>query len=171
MKILKPTDILICDANVLIDYIDAKAEHILSLIAADHKVYVPTPILYEVNRLTGSKLISIGLLEYEPTFTMLAKAATDAIGKCSQQDLLCLLICKEKQWRCLTNDKSLRKQCTQSDVKPVWGLQLLLYLTNKKCISTKEALNVCKSIAEINKRITSDLVRSFTDKLISIKSQ
>lgn len=47
MDILEQSDILICDANVLIDFIDAGAGKVLKDMSKLHRIYVPTLELNE----------------------------------------------------------------------------------------------------------------------------
>lgn len=164
MGILKETDILISDANVLIDFIKAGAEKILKEVGKLHKIYVPTPIYHEVRQLTSAKMEDIGLIEYEPSIELLYQASLK-IGQCSPQDALCLLICDNMGWCCLTNDKNLRGQCTKKDVKTVWGLQLLLYLKDKGIINKDTGKRICLKIANTNKMITADIVSKFLEKI------
>lgn len=100
-SILETSDILVCDANVLIDFIKAGAERILKEIGKLHRIYIPTPIFNEVKQLTSCKFKDLGLFEFIPEFELLSRSAKK-IGQCSPQDVMCLLICEEKGWYCIT---------------------------------------------------------------------
>jgi rRNA-processing protein FCF1 len=163
-SILETSDILVCDANVLIDFIKAGAERILKEIGKLHRIYIPTPIFNEVKQLTSCKLKDLGLFEFIPEFELLSRSA-EKIGQCSPQDVMCLLICEENGWYCITNDKNLRYQCANRGVKTIWGLQLILYLKEKNILTIDAGKKICLKIADINKTITRDIVDKFVEKI------
>ena len=68
------------------------------------------------------------------------------------------------RFMCVTNDKNLRKLCSQEDIPLLWGLELLAELHKAGGISGKEAEMIAQAIRESNpKHITAKIVLRFTD--------
>jgi hypothetical protein len=160
MAILETDDVLICDANVLIDFIGAGADKVLKDVCKTHKIYVPSPIRNEVEKEIACKIDTLGMIEYVPDYELMIKAAAK-YGQCSPQDAMCLLICEKMKWCCLTNDKGLRSQCEKKGIKTIWGLQLILYLKEKGRLTVENGKKQCLKIASHNKTITKELVKTF----------
>jgi predicted nucleic acid-binding protein len=158
--------LMIVDACVVIDFIQADRS-VLRLIA-EHvgPVHVIEPIVEEISHIENSEeLIELGLTIIEELELEDAYAAV-APGPISFQDRLCLLTAKRYGFTCVTNDKNLRKLCEQEKVPLLWGLELLIELHKVGGISGKEAIQVAQAIRESNsKHITSHIVTDFTGRI------
>ncbi len=87
-------------------------------------------------------------------------------GSTSFQDNICLLTAKRHGMTCITNDKSLRKACSEHDVLIMWGLELLLGLVRSGGLDHKSALDIARQIHADNPRhISPKVIADFRKKL------
>lgn len=141
--------LLIVDANVLIDYLGSDPG-VLSLASRYlGTVFVATPLLREVSGLSQAKARRLELSLVEPTLPQLLEAAGRR-GPLSFEDRLCLILARDAGWTCVTNDRRLRRECTESGVEVLWGLELMLRLVARDRLDPQEALEVVMSIHEAN---------------------
>jgi predicted nucleic acid-binding protein len=153
---------MIMDACVLIDFLHADRT-VLQLVAKHvGPVYVVSPVVEEVRDIDGqNELIELGVSVIEPELED-AFAAANAIGAVSFQDRLCLLTAKRHGMTCVTNDRSLRRQCIHEGVPLLWGLELLLELHAAGGIPRRIAEDIAQAIHEANPRhITTAILRRF----------
>ena len=69
---------------------------------------------------------------------------------------------------CVTNDKRLRKACSEQDVMMLWGLELLLQLVRSKGLDASSALGIARRIHADNPRhISQTVVADFEKKVFS----
>ena len=105
-------------------------------------VHVVNSVVEEVRDIdTVNDLIDLGLIIVEPELEDAFEAAAMK-GPTSFQDNLSFLTAKRYGFTCITNDKNLRKLCTQSKVLVLWGLKLLSDLHLIGGIPSKDALNL-----------------------------
>jgi hypothetical protein len=104
----KRWELLLVDADVLIDYALADAS-ILGL-AARHvgSVHVVRSVLDEVTQLRPSDCSRLGIEVVEPSLDQLLKAA-EVRGRLSFNDRLSLIVAHDQGWTCISNDRALRK--------------------------------------------------------------
>lgn len=154
------------DACVLIDFVHA--DRTVFQLVAKHvgPVYVVSPVVEEVRDIDGQgELIELGISVIEPEIED-AFAAASAIGAVSFQDRLCLLTAKRHGMTCVTNDTSLRRQCSNEGIPLLWGLELLLELHAAGGIPRHNAEDIAEAIHEANpKHITTALLRRFRSEL------
>jgi len=156
---------LLFDADALIDYIDSNKNIISVATKTLYEIYVPLTIIKEeIRQLSEDEAKNIGIKLFEPTFNQLIEAIKERRGF-SFQDRLCLIIAKENNWTCITNDKNLRNKCSGEGVEIMWGLQLMLELYAEKYICKEEAIDTVWKIHKSNSRITKDIVEDFIRKL------
>ncbi len=155
-------ELLIIDANVLIDFCKTERS-ILTLVAAHVGVlHVPAPVLDEVKDLDRQAAEALGLRIVEIDLATLTKAANASVGSAlALQDWLCLHAAEEHGWTCVTNDKRLRAECDSRNVQVMWGLQLLLRLVEQRTLSVDDAVALAQAIHQINRRISKDVIASF----------
>ncbi len=96
--------------NVLIDY--ANSELSVLTLAAHHigPLYVPNVVLDEVEQLTEGDCESFGLTVLDEPVEILL-AAGEKRGALSFEDHVCLLLAKDNDWICVSNDKPLHRAC------------------------------------------------------------
>ena len=144
----------ICDANVLIDYLDSDEDIIRELVAYWGTVHVPTRVLHEVKTLSAERAVGLGLSVIE---TPLVLPPTPGL---SGPDRACLHFALAEGWVCITNDRPLRRECGRLGCKVVWGLEMLLLLVADGQISKARSKGIAEQIATINPEITISLLES-----------
>ncbi|MGI6746273.1 MAG: type II toxin-antitoxin system VapC family toxin [Acutalibacteraceae bacterium] len=105
----KTTQLMIMDACVLIDFLNADRTvlHLISRYVGP--VYVVSPVVEELRDINDpGELIELGLSVIEPEIED-AYIAAGNITSISFQDRLCLLTAKRHGLTCVTNDTSLRR--------------------------------------------------------------
>jgi rRNA-processing protein FCF1 len=112
----KPRAAAICDANVLIDYLDSDEDVVRELAKYWGTVYVPNRVLHEVKRLSDERAAELGLTIVETPL-----ALPEASGL-SGPDRACLHFVIAEGWTCIANDRLLRRECRRVGGKVVWGL-------------------------------------------------
>ena len=108
--------VLLADADVLIDYRESDLS-ILTLVGQHvGRVAVLPPVLDEVHGVTATECGDFGIeiVEVE-TDRMLQAAATES--QVSFNDRLCLVMCRENEWTCVTNDGALPRLCERHGVE------------------------------------------------------
>jgi len=158
----KRREAAICDANVLIDYVDADEDVIRELIKYWGTVNVPTRILHEVKKLPIERAEDLGLTVIE---TPLVLPAAPGL---SGPDRACLHFVISEGWTCIANDTLLRRECRRQGGKVVWGLEMLLKLVSAGQITKARAKGIAERIGTFNPEITSKLIGEFIDKLTGL---
>ena len=143
--------LLIVDANVLIDYANTD----LSVLTLVNKhiapIHVPGVVLDEVDQLSEEECENIGLTVLEEPVEILL-AAGEKRGALSFEDHVCLLLAKENEWTCVSNDKPLHRACGEEDVAVMWGKDV--------------ALDIAQAIHDSNpKHITPEIIEEFRRKI------
>ena len=157
--------LLIVDANVLIDYANTD----LSVLTLVNKhiapIHVPGVVLDEVDQLSEEECENIGLTVLEEPVEILL-AAGEKRGALSFEDHVCLLLAKENEWTCVSNDKPLHRACGEEDVAVMWGLRLMIELVGMDMLGKDVALDVAQAIHDSNpKHITPEIIEEFRRKI------
>jgi predicted nucleic acid-binding protein len=141
----KKPKVLLMDANVLIDY--QKSDFSVLGLVSKHvgEVHVLTNIIEEVDDLEVDDCERIGLKAIEPELNQLTQAAAKR-GQLSFRDHLCLLVASEAGFVCVTNDKPLRRACTEEGVSILWGLEIMTALVRANAISATDAIQTAEKI-------------------------
>ncbi len=155
----------VTDANVLIDYCNADLS-ILSLSARSlGPIYVPLQVLSRVIQLDQSECENIGLTLIEPSTEQLLEAGQGS-SRLAFDDRICLILCRDNHWICLTNDKALRRACIEAGIQIIWGLELMVQLIGRGCLDPKDALGVAERIHTTNPAfVDRSILESFTKKI------
>lgn len=157
--------LLIIDANVLIDYANTDLS-VLKLVA-NHlgPIQVPSVVLDEVEQLSEEDCESIGLIVLEEPVEILLAAGAKR-GALSFEDHVCLLLAKENNWVCVSNDKPLHRSCGEEDVSVMWGFRLMIELVSKGCLDKDTAMEIAQAIQVRNpKHITPEIIKEFIRKI------
>ena len=144
----KPT-VLLADADVLIDYRESDLA-ILALVARHlGRIAVLPPVLDEVRGVTAKECERIGIeiVEVETERMLLA---ADVESSVSFNDRLCLVVCREEGWTCLTNDGALRRLCKRHGVETRFGLGLMVDLVEAGALTRRRAVAVARRIRASN---------------------
>jgi predicted nucleic acid-binding protein len=159
-----PHKLMLMDACVLIDFIKTE-QAVLELVGTYvGTLHVISPVMDEIHDIESwSELEDIGLIIIEPEMED-AYAAGSKVGPLSFPDWLCLLTAKRHGFTCVTNDKNLRRFCSQEEISLLWGLQLVAMLHKAGGIPGKDAVALGKAIRRSNPRhITENIVARFMD--------
>ena len=117
MDQLKPSIVLLADADVLIDYRNSDLQ-ILKLVGQHvGSVAVLSPVLDEVRGVSRRDCARLSITVAEVDTPRLLQAAVLETSV-SFNDRLCFLMCREEDWTCVTNDGALRRLCARHDVGP-----------------------------------------------------
>lgn len=159
-------ELLLVDADVLIDYVVADVT-ILGRVARHlGSVYVVRSVLAEVEGLDAADCERLGLEIVEPSVDQLVEAGAESRRRLSFNDRLSLIVAADAGWTCVSNDRALRKACDSRKVKVWWGLQLMLALVRGGKLEGDAALAVAWTIHESNPlHITDGIVKRFERQL------
>ena len=152
----------ILDADVLIDFITADRTVLTPIVDHVGMLHVVSPVLRQV-KIIGSReeLTGLGVVAIEPAIEDLY-AAANTRSSADFEDQICFLTAKRHGFTCVTNDRKIRRQCKESGVRFLWGLQLILKLHKSSGIKTRRAIELAERIRENNPRhITAKIVDSF----------
>jgi len=159
------TRLLILDACVLIDYVDADASVLGTVSTHVARTAVVRPVFDEVDQLDERQAAQLGLCILDVDFALATKAAA-APSQLSFQDRLCLLVAKEEAWTCVTNDGALRRACSVENVSVLWGLEIMVEAVRVGAMTLDEAESVAEAIHRQNPRyVTRAIVESFREKM------
>lgn len=153
---------IVCDANILIDYFD-NDKNILKL-ATQHcfEIYVPTPIFAEVKQMTLKDMDDLGLQLIEPGLEQLFEAIeiSQRIGP-SENDCICLIIARDMNWYCATNEKALYNKCSSEGIQAIRGLKIMIELVEKQILTKENSIKTAVKIKDSNPRITDKVIEQF----------
>ena len=158
---------IISDANVLIDY--AKSAPDLPRLICNHiqKLYIPLPVLKEVDQLSIDEVNKLGIEIIEPTLSQIIQVSKIRADKpsLSGQDAICFIMARDNDWTCLTNDKPLRSVCSSHKISCIWGLEIMLLLVSTGVITAIKAYEIACDIQSKNKYIKLQTLELFKKKL------
>lgn len=154
---------LICDANVLIDFLNTEEELFISINKL-YQLYIPDILLKEVDGLDEAKAEVLLITIVETSFDIISESMNTLPG-CSFEDTIFFNMAKKNKWILACNDRKLRRECINGGVDILWGLQVLIKLVENEIISTKEASKYALIISESNREITTTILEEFNNKL------
>ncbi|MBU1086971.1 MAG: hypothetical protein KKD05_05560 [Candidatus Omnitrophica bacterium] len=158
--------VLICDANILIDYAQANKRIIHLATQNLYEIRVPLPVWAEVNDLTDQEAKALGIKLAEPTLAQIIEVGQMYGGQLSEEDNICFVMARDEKAICATNEKTLRKKCKKNGIEIMWGLEWMIELCQIKKLSVDSAEKVARQIAGNNHTITDDIIARF---LLQIK--
>ncbi len=151
--------VLLADADVLIDY--RQSDFAVLALVAQHvgRVVVLLPVLDEVHGITATTCAEIGI-EIVEVETQRMLQAVEIESRVSFNDRLCLVMCRENEWTCVTNDGALRRLCERHGVETRFGLGLLVDLVAAGGLPRGRAEDVARRMhasnpLHINERVLS----------------
>ena len=93
------SEILLADADVLIDYVEADPDVLARCVLHFASVHVMQTTLDEVDGLTTSQCERLGIAVISVESATLIRASAETLGL-SIPDTICLLVAEERQWTC-----------------------------------------------------------------------
>jgi len=141
--------VLLADADVLIDY--RESELGIPELVVEHvgPVAVLAPVLGEVRGVTAAQCVRLGIEVVEVETERMLQAA-DVDSTVSFNDRLCLVVCREESWTCVTNDGALRRLCERHGVETRFGLGLMVDLVAAGALTQRRAIAVARQIQTSN---------------------
>ena len=134
---------------MLIDYRDTDLA-ILSLVAQHvGPLAVVSSVFDEVRELTGEDCARFGIEIVDATTEQQIEAERLEV-RVSFNDRVCFVVCRDEQWTCVTNDRSLQQLCRQHRVSTRFGLGLLVDLASARAITRGRAVRVARGIQVLN---------------------
>lgn len=141
---------LLAEVNLLIDYCESGNRTVLSLVAERiGPLAVVSTVLDGVRDINTDECTSLGIGVVEPTPEQLERA-TCVDSPVSFSDRICLVVCREEGWTCVTNDPALKRLCERSEVPTRFGLNLLVDLVATGAITRRRAAAVARRIRAVN---------------------
>lgn len=164
-------EILIVDANVLIDFCQTDPSVLTLVVRHVGVVNVAEPVLDEVDQLDRLAAEALGIRVVTPDFACFTRAAQLAQrSPLHFQDWVCLLLAEAHHWVCVTNDKRLRAQCQQREVAILWGLELLLRLVAQGALPAGNAVDIAEAIHRTNRRQPRKLIDAFIHQALKVRT-
>jgi len=157
--------IVICDANILIDYAKANKKIIGLITKHLYEIWVPLPVWGEVHDLFDEDAETLGIKIAEPSLAQTYEAANMYGGGLSDEDNMCFIVARDEKAICATNEKPLRKKCLENDIEVLWGLQIIIQLSEIGKIKVDVAKKTGEKIVKMNPRITQKVLDDFIAKL------
>ncbi len=158
-------EVLLSDADVLIDYRDSDLAILALVVQHLAPVRVVRDVVAEVNDLSIARCRELGLtvIEVEPEVLLQLAALPRRL---SRYDCLSLQVCRENDWICATNDRLLRRICGEHSVRTKWGLELMLDLVSAGGLSASRALATARRIHANNPHhISKKILKRFSSRL------
>ncbi len=144
-----PPSVLLADADVLIDYRESDLAILDLVVQHIGRVAVVTSVLEEVRGVTAAQRARLGIEVIEVATDQLLQAA-EVESSVSFNDRLCLVVCREEGWTCVTNDGALRRLCKRHGVETRFGLGLMVDLVATGVLTSRRAVSVARRMQIAN---------------------
>ena len=142
-------NVLLADADVLIDYRESDISVLQDVGERIARVAVLSHTLDEVHDVTKEDCAALGIEVIEVETPMLL-AAAEGEAQVSFNDRLCFLVCRERRWTCVTNDRALRRLCHRHHVKVRYGLSLMVDLVACGAIDRRRTESIARRMQKAN---------------------
>lgn len=146
-------EILLADANVLIDLLSANALGLVGdLIRHDlAAVYLPRIVYDEVSAvITESQIADLGITILPVEIALMERVFQYHDTRLSYPDRSLLLLAKDKGYAVWSNDKRLRENCDENGVRALWEFEVLRWLVERDFISAADLVSVAERVEETN---------------------
>ena len=141
--------VLLADADVLIDYRESELAILNLVVQHLGQVAIVPSVLEEVRGVTAAQCARLGIEVIEVS-TALMLQATQVESSVSFNDRLCLVVCREEGWTCVTNDGALRRLCKRHGVETRFGLGLMVDLVAVGALTRRRAMSVARRMQVAN---------------------
>ena len=151
---------LLADADVVIDYQHSDLT-VLALVAAHvGPLAVLTSVIEQVDGLTAKDCTDPGLEVIAPTIAQ-RRDAGEIDSAADFTDRLCLVVARDEERICVTNDRTLRNLCARLGVPTRFGLRLLIDLVAAGVLPRRRAERIAETIRTSNAYLTERVLRRF----------
>lgn len=151
--------VLLADADVLIDYRESDLTVLELVVRHVGRVAVVPSVLEEVRGVTAAQCARLGIEVIEVTTDRMLQVA-EVESSVSFNDRLCLAVCREEGWTCVTNDGALRRLCRRHGVETRFGLGLMVDLVAAGVLTRRRAVSVARRMQLSNPLHINDRVLS-----------
>ena len=160
----RPVDILVADANVLIDYRDSCLSLLRLISLRIAPVRAIRQVLSQIDlRDHDYAALGIEIVDVETSTLVEASHLSPTIGF---EEALCFLVCRELGWTCVTNDHALRAFCGPAGIRVVRGLDLLIDLVRRGSLAPERASAIAQAMQAKNPaQISSQVLQDFNVQL------
>ena len=141
--------VLLADADVLIDYRESELAILNLVVQHLGQVAVVPSVLEEVRDVTAAQCTRLGIEVIEVSTDLMLQAA-QVESSISFSDRLCLVVCREEEWICVTNDGALRRLCERHGVETRFGLGLMVDLVAVGALTRRRAMAVARRMQASN---------------------
>ncbi|MEE9279894.1 MAG: PIN domain-containing protein [Myxococcota bacterium] len=141
--------VLLADADVLIDHRESELAILELVVQHLGRVAVLASVLDEVRGVTVAQCARLGI-EVVDIETERMVQASEVESSVSFNDRLCLVVCREESWTCVTNDGALRRLCERHGVETRFGLGLMVDLVAAGVLTQRRAASVARQIQASN---------------------
>jgi hypothetical protein len=162
---LGASDILLADADVLIDFVKTQPTTLRLVSRHLGQLVVLSEVLDTVDGLTKTDCASLGIKVFTAPTEMLLDAGAKR-GRLSFEDHLGFVACRTNRWTMVTNDGALIRVCKEASVQVRRGLRLVLDLVVAGHLSKRAAKQLATAIHVVNPRhIGAAVLRQFEEEL------
>ncbi len=152
MGSVAPKEILLADADVLIDFAKARPAVLRQISRHVGKLHVLSQVLSTVDDLTRGDCATYGIQIVSVSTELLLEAGALKQGALSFEDRLGLVTARANSWTLVTNDRSLIAACRDATVPVRRGLRLVLELVQHGVMSKQQAQHVARAVQRVNPR-------------------
>ena len=136
-----PPTVLLADADVFIDYRESELAVLTLVTRHVGRLAIIPSVLEEVKGVTATECAQLGVEVVEVETGQMLRAMKVKSGV-SFNDRLCLVVCQETGWTCVTNDGALRRLCRRHGVEICYGLSLMVELVATGVLTRRRAISV-----------------------------
>jgi hypothetical protein len=126
-------------------------------------IHVPSPVLNEVDQISEDEAADLGIVVVEPQLEQVIAAGARR-GGLSFEDRLCVIMARDRDWVCVSNDGAVRKACEHENVPALWGLEMMGLAVAAGGLGLHEAERAAWAIHSQNKFVTKEIVERFIKK-------
>ena len=146
-------EVLLADANVLIDLLNANALGLVGdLIRHDiATVYLPRIVYDEVSTvISESQIAELGITILPVEIALMERVAKYHDTRLSYPDRSLLLLAKDRGYAVWSNDKRLRENCNENGVRALWEFEVLRGLVERDFMSAVDLVAVAERVEDTN---------------------
>lgn len=146
-------EILLADANVLIDLLNADALGLVGELVRHNiaTVYLPRIVYDEVSTvISENRIADMGVTILPVEISLMERVAQYHDKRLSAPDRSLLLLAKDKGYAVWSNDRRLRENCGENGVRAVWEFEALRWLVERDFMSAADLVAVAERVEESN---------------------
>ena len=146
-------EVLLADANVLIDLLNAGALGLVGeLIRHDiAAVLLPRIVYDEVSEvISENQIADLGITILPVEIALMERVVKYHDTRLSYPDRSLLLLAKDRGYAVWSNDKRLHENCSENGVRAMWEFEVLRWLVERDFISATDLVAVAKRVEETN---------------------